>query len=446
MLPDKGVKLRKCIAMQKKELELITAELEGTPLTETGSVKTESEEIFPVEKEFSTSEYPNMGAKLSSKELGKKAQATLEKETTLTADRLQDLHGSIVTRPSENERAKDPQGLKVQLMPHQQHALAWLTWREQQKPPGGVLADDMGLGKTLTMISLILDSNAKRSAQMVDEFDEWTDNQKPLRHKGGTLVVCPASLLSQWENEIHHKCKRGMLSVVIHHGTNRDNVPKRLAKHDVVITTYNILAREFKTKSTVYKIHWERIVLDEAHIIRNHKSQGSQSVCELVANKRWALTGTPIQNKEMDLYSILKFLRCSPFDDIRVWKRWVDNKDAAGRQRLATVMKALMLRRTKQELQTSGALDCLPEKFIEEVFVELDSHEQLVYEKVLVYSRTLFAQFLAQRAEKEHMYDLASGRYDRPTFLSNPSTYSRKLLRKFYEIHRNNYFTPFFVR
>ena len=434
LLPDKGERLRESIAMQKRELELITAELEGTPLTETVSVKTDSEEIFPIYKYL-----PNATANLSSRELGKKAQTTLEKETALTADRLQDLHGSIVARPSENERAEDPQGLNVKLMPHQQHALAWLTWREQQKPPGGVLADDMGLGKTLTMISLILDSNAKKNVQKMDEFDddEWTDNYKPLRHKGGTLVVCPASLLSQWENEIHHKCKRRMLSVVVHHGTNRENVPKRLAKHDVVITTYNILAREFKTRSTVYKIHWERVILDEAHIIRNHKSQGSQSVCELVANKRWALTGTPIQNKEMDLYSILKFLKCSPFDDIRVWKRWVDNKNAAACQRLATVMKALMLRRTKQELQASGALDCLPEKFIEEVFVELDSHEQLVYEKVLVFSRTLFAQFLAQRAEKEHMFDLAGGKYDRPTFLSNPNknTQFTKAQNKLLSLH-----------
>lgn len=169
------------------------------------------------------------------------------------------------------------------------------------------------------------------------------------------------------------------------------------------------------------QINWRRVILDEAHIIRNPKSQLSQAACALVASKRWALTGTPIQNKELDLYSILKFLRCSPFDDIRVWKRWVDNKSAAGHQRLATVMKTLMLRRTKQELMAKGNLESLPSKSIEEVNVKLDPEEQLVYEKILVYSRTLFAQFLAQRAEKHHMYDLNSGRYDRPAFLSNPS-------------------------
>jgi len=130
----------------------------------------------------------------------------------------------------------------------------------------------------------------------------------------------------------------------------------------------------------------------------------------------------------LDLYSILKFLRCTPFSDLRIWKQWVDNKSAAGHQRLATVMKTLMLRRTKQELMAKGDLENLPDKHIEEVLVKLDPEEQLVYEKILVYSRTLFAQFLAQRAEKEHMFDLYSGKYNKPSFLSNPSKLNVKFI------------------
>jgi len=75
------------------------------------------------------------------RKLGEKAQATRDRELALTVERLQDLHGSLVARPTENEKAKDPRGLKVQLMPHQQHALAWLLWREQQRPAGGVLGE-----------------------------------------------------------------------------------------------------------------------------------------------------------------------------------------------------------------------------------------------------------------------------------------------------------------
>ncbi|XP_043498526.1 transcription termination factor 2 [Polistes fuscatus] len=438
LLPDKGKKLQENIILQEKEMKEVQEKLERTPLIQ--PIKQVNEQIILNDKEEeeksflssnqmkylqseSESEYfytepVKYAETIESKKLGKKAQETLNREFTLTAERLQDLHGSLVAQPSEDAKAEDPPGLKVKLMPHQQHALAWLMWREKKRPPGGVLADDMGLGKTLTMISLIM---ATLNQDDSESDDEWYTSNKPTTSKGGTLVVCPASLLSQWENEIKSKCRKGILSVEVYHGNNREKISKRLAKYDVVITTYNILSREFKTMSTTYKIHWKRIILDEAHCIRNHKSQASQAVCGLLADKRWTLTGTPIQNKEMDLYSLLKFLKCSPFDDIRVWKRWVDNKNAAGHQRLATLMKSLMLRRTKQELQAQGALESLPNKSIKEIEVNLDPQEKLVYEKVLIYSRTLFAQFLAQRAEKDHMTDLESGLYDKPTFLSNPN-------------------------
>ncbi|XP_047368217.1 transcription termination factor 2 [Vespa velutina] len=447
VLPDKGKKLQESIIIQEKEIKEIKAKLERTPLIQRNK-QMNPESIFNDKQEETSSLSSNQMKYLQSdseyfftdptssesKPLGKKAQETREREFTLTVERLQDLHGSLVARPSEDAKAEDPPGLKVKLMPHQQHALAWLMWREQKRPAGGVLADDMGLGKTLTMISLIM---ATLQENYDESDDEWYSINKSITYKGGTLVVCPASLLSQWENEVKSKCKKGILSVEVYHGNNREKLSKRLAKYDIVITTYNILSRECKNMSTIYKILWKRVILDEAHIIRNYKSQASQSVCGLIASKRWALTGTPIQNKEMDLYSLLRFLKCSPFDDIRVWKRWVDNKNAAGHQRLATVMKTLMLRRTKQELQAQGALESLPTKNFKEVEVKLDSQEQLVYEKVLIYSRTLFAQFLSQRAEKDHMADLRSGIYDKPSFLSNPNknTQFTKAQNKLLSLH-----------
>ncbi|EFN78730.1 Transcription termination factor 2 [Harpegnathos saltator] len=456
VLEDKGEKLRETVHKYEKEAELLKLELENTPLVQNidteKTVKNETKKkLFLIDEsnlsqmDSSYLDIDNITMKPTtspvSKKLGKKAQETRDKELALTVERLQDLHGSLVARPLEDEKVEDPRGLKVSLMPHQQHALAWLLWREQQRPSGGVLADDMGLGKTLTMISLIIATlDKKHSIDDSDDSDDsdnkWSKN-KPLRHAGGTLVVCPASLLSQWEKEVQDKCKRGLLSVEVYHGSNRENIPVRLAKNDIVITTYNIAAREFKINATLFKIHWKRVILDEAHMIRNHKSQAAVAVCGFIAAKRWALTGTPIQNKEVDLYSILKFLKCTPFDDLRVWKRWVDNKNAAGHQRLATVMKTLMLRRTKQELQSQGCLESLPNKYIEEVTVKLDSQEQLVYEKILVYSRTLFAQFLAQRAEKDHMFELYGGKYNQPTFLSNPNkeTQFTKAQKKLLAMH-----------
>ncbi|XP_032689169.1 transcription termination factor 2 [Odontomachus brunneus] len=461
VLEDKGEKLRESVQKYEQEIKLLKLKLENTPLVQNFDTKktvAKNEPYYSEEKsmfvkdesssdqtDYSYFDIDNIPMKPTTspevKELGKKAQETRDKELALTVERLKDLHGSLVARPSEDEVADDPKGLKVPLMSHQKHALAWLLWREQQRPSGGVLADDMGLGKTLTMISLIMATLGNEDSMVgndeSDDSDDGWNKKKPLRHAGGTLVVCPASLLSQWEKEVLDKCKQGSLSVQIYHGSNRENVPTRLAKNDIVITTYNIVAREYKSGSTLFKIHWKRAILDEAHIVRNHKNQAAIGVCGLTADKRWALTGTPIQNKEMDLYSILKFLKCTPFDDIRVWKRWVDNKNAAGHERLATVMKTIMLRRTKQELQSQGRLESLPEKYMEEMMVKLDSQEQLVYEKILVYSRTLFAQFLAQRADKEHMFDLHSGKYNKPTFFLNPNkeTQFTKAQKKLLAMH-----------
>ncbi|XP_029158221.1 transcription termination factor 2 isoform X2 [Nylanderia fulva] len=466
VLPDRGQKVYESIREKETEIEKLIAEMERTPLVQsfnkednkvskdTLSHLIKKEPLFVKDESYLDHSDSNSDSYLDInnlmkpstspelRELGKKAQATRDRELALTVERLHDLHGSLAARPAENERAEDPRGLKIQLMAHQKHALKWLMWREKQKPAGGVLADDMGLGKTLTMISLIMSTidqkdSTDESDDNKDSEDEWSNNHKPLYHKGGSLVVCPASLLAQWDNEVRNRCKRGMLSVEIYHGSNRESVPKRLSKNDIVITTYNILSREHKTGSTLFKINWRRVILDEAHIVRNHKSQASLAVCGLKAKNRWALTGTPIQNKALDLYSILKFLRCSPFDDLRVWKRWVDNKNAAGHQRLATVMKSLMLRRTKEELITKGDLETLPDKSIEEVTVKLDPQEQLVYEKILAYSRTLFAQFLAQRAEKDHMYDLYAGKYDAPAYLSNPNkdTQFTKAQNKLLKMH-----------
>ncbi|XP_014614738.1 PREDICTED: LOW QUALITY PROTEIN: transcription termination factor 2-like, partial [Polistes canadensis] len=305
---------------------------------------------------------------IDSKKLDKIAEEILDHKFTLTAERLQDLHELLVAQPSEDTKAEYPPGLKVKLMPHQQHALAWLMWRERERPLGGVLADDMGLGKNLTMISLIVatpNQDYLKSDDETESNDEWINPNKPISVKYICLLIVIKSI--KFPNMIN--LRNHELHILVCFGNKREKVSNRLAKYDVVITTYNILSSKFEAMSTTYKIHLKRIILNEAHCIRNHDSQASQAsqaVCGLLANKRWTRTETPIQNKKMDLYSLLKFLKCSPFDDIRVWKRWVNNKNVAGHQRLATLMKSLMLRRTKQELQAQGALESLPNKNIKE--------------------------------------------------------------------------------
>jgi len=176
---------------------------------------------------------------------------------------------------------------------------------------------------------------------------------------------------------------------------------KQLSTYDMVVTTYNLVARDDKDKGALYGVNWRRIILDEAHVVRNHKAQSSVAVSDLRGKFRWALTGTPIQNKELDVFALLKFLRCSPFDDLATWKLWIDNKSSDGQERLNLLMKSLMLRRTKAQLQLNGKLNSLPNKEIRLMEISLDTDEMNVYQRVMTYSRTLFAQFLFQRAEKD---------------------------------------------
>ncbi|KAG6441975.1 hypothetical protein O3G_MSEX002154 [Manduca sexta] len=329
---------------------------------------------------------------------GKQAMSTHMAERNLILERLRDLHESLASRPPESELAAAPAGVATRLMPHQLHALAWLRWRETQRPAGGILADDMGLGKTITMISLIVSDKEKN----IDDDD--SDDERPGKggklHSGGTLVVCPASLMQQWAGEVTRHCAPHALRVLLHHGPSRPTQPQRLAGYDLVVTTYNILQREDEKTGVLMRLRWRRVILDEAHIVRNHKAATSLAVSALRARRRWCLTGTPVQNKDLDLFALIKFLRCTPFDDLTMWKKWIDNKSLGGQERLSTVMRCLLLRRTKQQLQQRGQLSCLPERDTHQRHVTLTKQEMNVYQKVLVFSKTLFAQFLHQRAEK----------------------------------------------
>lgn len=394
-------------------------------------------QYFSQQPDMNVSKMPDWGdlpqPDLTISNFGKKAMERHLNEKCLTVETLSKLHNALKACPTEDTVVDDPRNLRVELLPHQKHGLAWMLWREKEVPSGGILADDMGLGKTLSMIALILKDAEMKEDESEEDSDSDDDSPKWMRAKyskmvkGGTLVVCPASVIYQWEKEIYKRVKKRVLSVELYHGPKRETKPRRLAEYDVVLTTYNLVSREsgvdtakkatsIREKGPLFYIKWDRIILDEAHMVRNHKSQMAMGVCELKGRHRWCLTGTPIQNKELDLYALMKFLQCSPFDDLAVWKKWVDNKNVAGMQRLSTMMKALMLRRTKEQLHARGDLNCLPQKTCETIDVHLDEEELAVYEKVALFSQSLFAQFLSQRAEKQQALDARYGFSTKPTW------------------------------
>ncbi|KAH8404911.1 hypothetical protein KR222_010414, partial [Zaprionus bogoriensis] len=420
-LPDKGIQMRKRVERLQQDIAIKEKYLQGLNVQRVPKIRvSDPQSSKPRRPANDTPDWEKLSAdinRIKPTHTGAQGMATFNANKALTIDALKNLHGSLKSSPGETVLATDPPGLKVKLMDHQKHALAWMTWREKQRPRGGILADDMGLGKTLTMIALVLAGKTKLKssgapASSDDDDDEdagrkrkslggWNSKGRKDNHAGGTLVICPASLLRQWEGEINSKLSRSQLSVCVHHGPNREQKAKQLMEFDVVVTTYNIASRDDQKTGPLYGVKWRRIILDEAHVVRNHKAQSSMAITELRGKYRWALTGTPIQNKELDVYALLKFLRCSPFDDLNVWKTWIDNKVGGGQERLNLLVKSLMLRRTKAQLQLNGKLNNLPKKEIRLIEMSLDTDEMNVYQRVLTYSRSLFAQFLFQRAERD---------------------------------------------
>ncbi|KAJ3010962.1 UNVERIFIED_CONTAM: hypothetical protein HDU68_001879 [Siphonaria sp. JEL0065] len=271
----------------------------------------------------------------------------------------------------EEEEPLEVDGLKVNLLPHQVKGVKWLIAKEQLGNGGCILADDMGLGKTVQIIALMLAANPKSIACKT------------------TLIIAPVSLLNQWKSEITSKTATGSLSVLIHHGKTRAMTAAELMRYDVVLTTYGLVTSSFKEDGSsgkggiahevikldesddevaggaLMQAKFFRIVLDEAHTIKNPKSKGSKACALLQAEKRVCMTGdffvlqycspitntevkhtgTPIHNNIDELYSLIRFLRIPMYEKLNDFKRITKNN-----HHLQTLLSATMLRRTKKGL------------------------------------------------------------------------------------------------
>ncbi|KAI0161114.1 SNF2 family N-terminal domain-containing protein [Hypoxylon sp. FL1284] len=239
---------------------------------------------------------------------------------------------------------------------------------------GGLLADDMGLGKTLTTLALITTSLGGKD-----------------QCSGGTLIVCP---LCQAERSRHFK--PGSLTYRIYHGSARDDNAAALGGFDIVLTSYETLRSELphdeiermkprksRRIGLLHSMNWHRVVLDEAHIVRNRLSKTFEAVKMLEARHRWCLSGTPIQNRLEDLGSLVEFLRVFPFHNHSVFKSTfitpIEGGDLRGWERLRSLIKGIALRRTKKALDTDLKLPPRQER-IHEVY--LNNEEKAVYDLV----------------------------------------------------------------
>lgn len=254
----------------------------------------------------------------------------------------------------------------------------------QNDPPpafsGGIIADPMGLGKTLTMIALVA-----TDLELPPTDSDFGDSEEhDLPSVTATLIIMPQPLLSSWEQQLSDHVRANTMRHCRHHGKDRINSPDDITDVNIVLTTYHTLSADWKaadaTRRMIFSIRWRRIILDEAHLVRNTKTRMARALNDLKARSRWAVTGTPIQNNLSDLAGLLKFIRAHPYDDSKKFEAdfthlWKANKEEQAVKRLKYLAKCLILRRPKRAIN-------LPPRHDVRCPVELSRDERNLYENV----------------------------------------------------------------
>lgn len=331
-------------------------------------------------------------------------------DPTKTKEELEELMKHI--RPDEELTPKEliqpPHTLKATLMPHQLKGLAWMRKMEEGSNKGGILADDMGLGKTVQSIALILDRPAAEGAR------------RP------TLIVAPVALMHQWEREINKFVKTNhRLNTHIYHGSSKRSSWAALKTFDVVLTTYGSLAAELKRQIAWEeklklvpdakpsasqqcpilgdRSHFHRVILDEAQNIKNRSAKSAHAACRIKADHRWALSGTPMQNNVEEMYSLVKFVRIRPYNDWGKFSKDIagplrrkvsENEQAKAMQTLQALLRAILLRRTKQSKIDGKPILQLPPKTTTEERIAFGEDELSFYKALETNAQIQFNRFM----------------------------------------------------
>ncbi|KAI3641818.1 hypothetical protein MIR68_000087 [Amoeboaphelidium protococcarum] len=377
-------------------------------------------------------------------------------------EKLQKLLDNFNIQYPPDQRMQTPTQMQVELKEYQKIGLTWMTHMEKSTFRGGLVCDTMGLGKTcLTISTIVANPPASKSSsngggdlygghreEMAHSIFANFSTQPPSARSGrATLVIVPLSLMEQWRLEFEKFLKPAFrLKVIQYHSDYLTAVqrkkfeqdPNALGEFDIVLATYQTVAMQFtfdKEKQRQYtmgtfmlnrgdrklgcffKYKWHRVVLDEAHVIKNRAARSSIALSYLMAEKRWCLTGTPIQNSSDDLYPLFRFLEVEPYCH---WNRFKmdlsinpktkeDRMRIAGREedrmkKLQTILQCVMMRRTKDS-KIDGSdrpIVELPEKTFIEYQPEFTQKERELYDAFAQRSLEKFKQFEAELQKHYH--------------------------------------------
>lgn len=286
-----------------------------------------------------------------------------------------------------------PEGLNGELRPYQQLGMSWL-WFLRQFGFGAVLADDMGLGKTVQLISYLLKVKNEDTLEKVPDTNSTTkqrktaagDTDSPPKVKVPTksaLIICPTSVLGNWQKELERFAPE--MKVYLHYGSNRlkeEAFSERVQDADVVLTSYGLShldSEEFES------MIWSSIAIDEAQNIKNAQTKQSKAVRRLRGHHHIALTGTPMENRLSELWSIFDFTNHGYLGSLgQFQKKFVipiekdEKKEKV--QQLQSLIRPFLLRRTKKDEEV--ALN-LPDKLEQKEYCPLTAEQASLYEQLI---------------------------------------------------------------
>ena len=239
---------------------------------------------------------------------------------------------------------------------------------------GGILADDMGLGKTLQVIAFLVSELSGSGSSDEVSCGKEPDGRQELRR---TLIVCPASLVFNWHAEFEKFAPQLSVKMVTGTAAERKEIVEQAGEQEILVTSYDLLKRDLANYEGI-KFFCE--VIDEAQYIKNHNTQAAKAVKEISAGFRLALTGTPIENRLSELWSIFDYLMPGFLYGYQKFREEIEtpvlqHQDEAAMNRLQKMIRPFVLRRLKKEVLTD-----LPDKLEECIYAKMEGEQQSLYD------------------------------------------------------------------
>jgi SNF2 family DNA or RNA helicase len=264
----------------------------------------------------------------------------------------------------EHPQLDTPRSLHGKLRPYQKHGLSWLAFLGRWNL-GACLADDMGLGKTIQVLALLL------------HLEEMGELNRPV------LLICPTSVVSNWRKEAERFAPT--LRVLIHHGPERhegERFQAEAARHHLVVSTYSLVHRDL---GRLGGVGWGGLVLDEAQNIKNPQAKQTRALRRLEAPRRIALTGTPVENRLSELWSIMEFLNPGYLGSETAFRRRFAlpierYRDLSATTELRRLVEPFVLRRVKTD---PSVIKDLPSKNEMKVYCSLTQEQATLYQAVV---------------------------------------------------------------